>query len=70
LNTDAKFIANEKGEIPADVMKRMTKGDASESAIIKFVEPIRPIEEYRASCKRLASIPFNSTAKWMVAINE
>ncbi len=51
-------------------MVREFKGDASEAAIIKFVEPIREIEEYRASCKRYAALPFNSTNKYMVAISD
>lgn len=65
MNTDAVFLSHEE-----DPMKRTTKGDASESAIIKFVEPLRPIEEYRAANKRLAAIPFNSTNKWMCAVHE
>lgn len=51
-------------------MIRETKGDASESAIIKFVEPVREIEEYRASCHRYGAIPFNSTNKWMLSITD
>lgn len=68
LNTDAIFLATSDDE--PDVLKKETKGDASESAIIKFVEPIRPIAEYRAACKRYASIPFNSSNKWMLAVHE
>jgi len=49
-------------------MKRTTKGDASEAAIIKFVEPVRNINEYRAKVKRHATVPFNSTNKWMLSI--
>ena len=68
LNTDAVFLASSDDE--PDVLKKETKGDASESAIIKFVEPIRPIKEYRAACKRYCAIPFNSSNKWMLAIHE
>ena len=68
LNTDAVFLASSDNE--PDVLKKDTKGDASESAIIKFVEPIRPIKEYRAACKRHCAIPFNSSNKWMLAIHE
>ncbi len=68
LNTDAFFLA--KTENDPDVLKRETKGDASESAIIKFVEPIRKIKEYRDACKRHVAIPFNSSNKWMLAIHE
>jgi hypothetical protein len=35
LNTDAVFTSFEM-----DVLERKTKGDASESAIIKFIEPL------------------------------
>jgi sodium/potassium-transporting ATPase subunit alpha len=68
LNTDAVFLPSSESE--PDVLKKETKGDASESAIIKFVHPLRKIEDYRAACKRYASIPFNSTNKWMLSINE
>ena len=68
LNTDAIFLSTSDNE--PDVLKKETKGDASESAIIKFVEPVRPIAEYRAACKRHVSIPFNSSNKWMLAIHE
>lgn len=51
-------------------MIRETKGDASESAIIKFVEPVRPIEDYRSACLRYGAIPFNSTNKWMLSISD
>lgn len=68
LNTDAIFLQTAEQE--PDVLKRETKGDASEAAMIKFAEPIRPIEEYRAANKRVAAIPFNSSNKWMLSINE
>jgi sodium/potassium-transporting ATPase subunit alpha len=67
LNTDAIFLASSANE--PDVLKRETKGDASESAIIKFVEPIRSIVEYRGANPRIFSIPFNSSNKWMLAIH-
>jgi sodium/potassium-transporting ATPase subunit alpha len=68
LNSDAVFLPSSDSEL--DVLKKETKGDASESAIIKFVEPIRPIANYRAACKRIISIPFNSSNKWMATICE
>ena len=36
--------------------------------MIKFVEPIRDIEEYRSCYKLIHEIPFNSTNKWMLKI--
>jgi len=47
----------------ADILKRATKGDASESAMIKFVQGVRDIMQYRGSCKRHTAIPFNSSNK-------
>ncbi len=68
LNTDAVFLPSSDSE--PDVLKKETKGDASESAIIKFVQPLRDIMDYRKSNPRLVAIPFNSTNKWMLSINE
>ncbi len=67
LNTDATFVAGAEKE--PDVLKRECKGDASESAIIKFCHPIRDIMEHRAACKRKCAIPFNSANKWMAAVH-
>ena len=65
LNTDAEFLTHE-----TDVLKRMTKGDASESALIKFLQPIRDIIDIRRECPRVFGIPFNSTNKWMCSIHD
>lgn len=70
LNTDAFFLVSPANDAQTDILKKETKGDASESAIIKFVHPFRSISEYRASCKRICSIPFNSSNKWMLSICE
>lgn len=67
LNTDAIFLAGQ--DDVDDILKRETKGDASESALIKFVQPNRDVKEFREKNPRLASIPFNSVNKWMLSIN-
>jgi len=69
LNTDAVFLSNDDGSVEPDVLKRPTKGDASESALIKFIQPFRDIVEHRAANKRVAAIPFNSSNKWMLSVN-
>lgn len=66
LNTDATFLPISDKE--PDVLKKECKGDASESAIIKFCHPNRDINEFRKACPRVCSIPFNSTNKWMLGI--
>ena len=64
-NTDAVFASREG----PDVLKWETKGDASESALIKFAQPLHDVVEYRQRNKRVTSIPFNSTNKWMLSVN-
>ena len=68
LNTEAIFL-EDAAAVP-DVLKRKTRGDASESAIIKFVQPFRDVVEYRSKCKMLVKIPFNSSNKWMLTCTE
>jgi sodium/potassium-transporting ATPase subunit alpha len=45
-------------------------GDASESAMIKFVQDKRDIMEYRAENNKLQEIPFNSANKYQVSIHQ
>jgi sodium/potassium-transporting ATPase subunit alpha len=68
LNTEAVFLEGPSAQ--PIVLNRKTRGDASESAIIKFVQPFRDIEEYRSKCKTLVKIPFNSANKWMLTCTE
>lgn len=46
-----------------------TDGDASESAFIKFAEPISPILPYRAANKKLCEIPFDSKNKYAISVH-
>ncbi|CAM9681914.1 unnamed protein product [Chrysoparadoxa australica] len=45
-------------------------GNASEIAMIKFTQPFRDIEEYRASSPDLFKIPFNSKNKYQVHVTK
>jgi sodium/potassium-transporting ATPase subunit alpha len=47
-----------------------TIGDASESAMIKFVQDKKDILEYRAENEKLQEIPFNSANKYQVSIHK
>ncbi|KDO35437.1 hypothetical protein SPRG_00285 [Saprolegnia parasitica CBS 223.65] len=47
-----------------------TIGDASESAMIKFVQDKRDIMEYRKACPKVKEIPFNSKNKYQVSIHK
>lgn len=46
-----------------------TIGDASETAMIKFVQPSRDVIEMRESNPKLAEIPFNSRNKFQLSIH-
>jgi sodium/potassium-transporting ATPase subunit alpha len=71
LNSDAQFLMNEVSEADKDdVLKWTAKGDATEIGLIKFCEPFRCVEEYRATSAKVGVIPFNSTNKWMMSICE
>ncbi|KAL0491254.1 sodium/potassium-transporting ATPase subunit alpha [Acrasis kona] len=52
------------------ILRRKANGDASEQAIIKFVEPLSTVKAYRASNPLLFDIPFNSTNKWYLSIRQ
>ncbi len=45
-------------------------GDASESAMIKFVQDKKDIVQYRAENEKIQEIPFNSTNKFQVSIHK
>uniref|UniRef100_A0A286XER2 Sodium/potassium-transporting ATPase subunit alpha n=1 Tax=Cavia porcellus TaxID=10141 RepID=A0A286XER2_CAVPO len=52
------------------IAKRETTGDASESALLKFVEQsFRSVKEMREKNPKVAEIPFNSTNKYQMSIH-
>lgn len=69
LNTDAIFTSFDK-----NILKRDTRGDASEAALIKFFEPQMgdgsTIELCRAANRRIAGMPFTSANKFMISVSE
>lgn len=53
--------------IPTPSWQRTTTGDASESALLKFVEQsYSSVKEMREKSPKVAEIPFNSTNKYQV----
>ncbi|MDP1602459.1 MAG: HAD-IC family P-type ATPase, partial [Legionella sp.] len=65
LCSDATFYVR----YDADILKWVAKGDASESAIVKFVQGYQDLDAFRAANRRKVGIPFNSINKYMVSIN-
>merc|ERR1719497_281172 len=64
----AEFRAGQE-EFP--ILKKECNGDASETAILKFVElSVGNVVGMRARNKKVAEIPFNSTNKYQVSIHE
>ncbi|CAO2638421.1 Sodium/potassium-transporting ATPase subunit alpha-4 [Lemmus lemmus] len=52
------------------IAKRATTGDASESALLKFIEQsYNPVNEMRQKNPKVAEIPFNSTNKYQMSIH-
>ncbi|XP_037669372.1 sodium/potassium-transporting ATPase subunit alpha-4 [Choloepus didactylus] len=63
----ADFKANQEA-LP--IAKRETTGDASESALLKFVEQsYGSVKEMREKSPKVAEIPFNSTNKYQMSIH-
>ena len=61
----------QQGEKPdvENIQSAAVLGDASESALIKFCQPLADIYEVREKYPVVASIPFNSTNKWQLSIH-
>ncbi|XP_071959681.1 sodium/potassium-transporting ATPase subunit alpha-3-like isoform X2 [Antedon mediterranea] len=59
------------GQEDVPIQQRETTGDASESALTKYVELTRgSVTAFRSKNKKIAEIPFNSTNKYQVSIHE
>ena len=74
-NDDAAKVMKVQGDgSEIEVVQWKTNGDASESAMIKFVHSLRDIEEYRAKNPKCndgkAEIPFNSANKYQVSVHD
>jgi magnesium-transporting ATPase (P-type) len=72
LCTILKKLIN-KLQDTVDIRERKCIGDASESALLKYMEQVQPssgknVQEYRSEHKKLAEIPFNSTNKYQVSL--
>ena len=66
LNSEATFAVRDG----TDVTKWEVKGDASESAMLKFTHCSVDTDVLRKNHKRLAVIPFNARNKYMASVNQ
>ncbi|KAG9511174.1 hypothetical protein GZH46_00258, partial [Fragariocoptes setiger] len=68
LCSKAQFRPNQE-RIP--IRKRRTTGDASESAILKWLEgEFGQVNDYRSKHPKVAEVPFNSTNKYALSIHD
>jgi sodium/potassium-transporting ATPase subunit alpha len=70
LCTTAYFEDLPHGADVQTVLDCTTKGDASESALIKFTQPLRDIEKHRKEYPVQLTIPFNSAVKYMAVVRQ
>lgn len=69
-------LCNKADFVEEDVQKnvaiadRRSTSDASETALIKFLEPIEPIRPYRAKFHEVYILPFNSHLKFQISIRQ
>src|SRR5262249_4851398 len=54
-----------------DIMRRRVAGDASETAMLRFMESVtdRPVRDYRQLYPKVAEKPFSSTYKYQYSIH-
>ena len=68
LCSRAEFLAEQEN---INIMRKKVNGDASESAILKFMEFFHgDVMGFRESNKKVFEIPFNSSNKYQVSIHE
>jgi magnesium-transporting ATPase (P-type) len=54
--------------LPASADPRVVLGDASEAALLRYVDTLAPIWEWRSAFRILHEVPFNSVTKWAAAV--
>eukprot|EP01118_Nematostelium_gracile_P006028 TRINITY_DN1924_c0_g1_i4.p1 TRINITY_DN1924_c0_g1~~TRINITY_DN1924_c0_g1_i4.p1 ORF type:complete len:768 (-),score=194.25 TRINITY_DN1924_c0_g1_i4:39-2342(-) len=57
-------------EISPENQEKTVIGDASETALLKFVDGIVDVDKERLKHRKLAEIPFNSTIKYQLSIHK
>ncbi|CAG9466608.1 unnamed protein product [Pedinophyceae sp. YPF-701] len=83
LCNNSSFILKEKGDSGSGIdlaaeekspnfnlLGLNTTGDASESGLVKAIQLLRDVEEFRAANPKMFEIKFNSTNKWQLSIHK
>lgn len=67
--TDAVFLSKDDDGSGKGCLSWPVKGDASETALIRFCQNHQDLGELREQHKRLAVVPFHSSRKWMATVD-
>ena len=81
IANNSKFLTSEDSEKSVserwsandesmNMLDMACSGDASETALVKALQPVRDVEEYREANEKIFEIKFNSTNKWMCSIHD
>ena len=69
LCSRANFVETD-ADTNTDILKRECTGDASESAILRFMECVSPsVDEYRKRFPKVAEKPFSSVYKYQYSVH-
>ncbi|KAJ2021568.1 hypothetical protein IWW57_004880 [Coemansia sp. S610] len=52
------------------IADRRVNGDATDTAILRFAEHLRPVSQAQSEHRKLFEIPFNSKNKWMLSLQQ
>ncbi|KAJ2883479.1 hypothetical protein IWW38_005541, partial [Coemansia aciculifera] len=52
------------------IADRRVNGDATDTAILRFAEHLRPVRQAQSEYRKLFEIPFNSKNKWMLSLQQ
>jgi len=76
---NSKFLISEENPTPVsegwpkedfNMLDIPCTSDASETGLVKALQPIRDVEEFRKANAKIFEIKFNSTNKWMCSIHD
>ena len=76
---NSKFLVTEEDPTPVaegwvkddyNMLDVTCSSDASETGLVKALQPIRDVAEFRAANPKVFEIKFNSTNKWMCSIHD
>jgi len=68
-DSDSRSIPELMNDPTFNLLGLKATGDASEQGLMKAMQPLRDVQNYRDGCPKVAEIKFNSTNKWQLSIH-